>query len=372
MSEALATLRAANVRRFLESIDSLSTSGGENGKPSQWQAVLDDGRVVALDEVGGDLNVVELRASWSGAEGAWSQFTQRHTSARAAHAEQVRLEKHDLGRVNRRIDDARLRLRAAELATGVTVLDRVDELRTLQDQIQAQEAELSTVDELVSRVSKKYGPDSTVVAIARQIIAAWRAEVGEQAAPTRERMTQLEGEIARQAEPLRRAVEDYLRVQRDAAAETVALQARIARSAAEGARYQLHLVTADGQTAAIPLNQIVRGYPANQLSTSGKWSVYFSRWHEFLFDEPREANSEGGVFPALFGTVAMTMIMSLVVVPFGVLAALYLREYAKGGAIVSAVRIAINNLAGVPSIVFGVFGLGFFCYLVGAFVDGGP
>jgi ABC-type phosphate transport system permease subunit len=68
----------------------------------------------------------------------------------------------------------------------------------------------------------------------------------------------------------------------------------------------------------------------------------------------------------------MTIIMSLAVVPFGVVAALYLREYAKSGPIVSAVRIAINNLAGVPSIVFGVFGLGFFCYIIGAYIDGGP
>src|SRR6185295_18431533 len=75
------------------------------------------------------------------------------------------------------------------------------------------------------------------------------------------------------------------------------------------------------------------------------------------------------VFPAIFGTVAMTLIMSLLVVPFGVLAALYLREYAKGGAILSAVRIAVNNLAGVPSIVFGVFGLGFFCYIFGGTID---
>jgi phosphate transport system permease protein len=61
--------------------------------------------------------------------------------------------------------------------------------------------------------------------------------------------------------------------------------------------------------------------------------------------------------------------MCLAVAPLGVMAALYLREYAAGGPIVSAVRIAINNLAGVPSIVFGVFGLGFFCYVVGASVD---
>jgi phosphate transport system permease protein len=75
------------------------------------------------------------------------------------------------------------------------------------------------------------------------------------------------------------------------------------------------------------------------------------------------------VFPAIWGTVTMTLLMSIAVVPFGVLASLYLREYAKAGLLVSTVRIAVNNLAGVPSIVFGVFGLGFFCYIIGASVD---
>jgi phosphate transport system permease protein len=105
------------------------------------------------------------------------------------------------------------------------------------------------------------------------------------------------------------------------------------------------------------------------LSFAGRVGVYASRWKEFLTAEPREANSEGGVFPAIVGTVIMTLLMSIAVVPFGVLAALYLREYARTGVVVSAVRIAINNLAGVPSIVFGVFGLGFFCYIVGGSID---
>ena len=91
------------------------------------------------------------------------------------------------------------------------------------------------------------------------------------------------------------------------------------------------------------------------------WSV--------LSTEPREANTEGGIFPAIFGTVMMVIIMSIVVVPFGVLAALYLREYARQGAMVRLVRIAVNNLAGVPSIVFGVFGLGFFIYAIGGTLD---
>ncbi len=129
------------------------------------------------------------------------------------------------------------------------------------------------------------------------------------------------------------------------------------------------LVTAGGQEATVPLAEIVRGVASNQLNTSGRLGLYFERWWEFLFDDPREANSEGGIWPALVGTVIMTLLMSAAVVPFGILAALYLREYAKAGFVVSTIRIAINNLAGVPSIVFGVFGLGFFCYIVGSGID---
>jgi phosphate transport system permease protein len=119
----------------------------------------------------------------------------------------------------------------------------------------------------------------------------------------------------------------------------------------------------------VAVADVVRAYPPARLSFAGRVGVYASRWKEFLTAEPREANSEGGVLPAIVGTVIMTLLMSIAVVPFGVLAALYLREYAKAGVVVSAVRIAINNLAGVPSIVFGVFGLGFFCYIVGGSID---
>lgn len=147
------------------------------------------------------------------------------------------------------------------------------------------------------------------------------------------------------------------------------LQADIAELRAKNARYSIELDTADGTRSTIALEDIVRAFPPNRLSASERVGIYVSRTAEFLLDEPREANSEGGVFPAIFGTVLMTLIMAVLVVPFGVLAALYLREYAKPGPIVSAVRIAINNLAGVPSIVFGVFGLGFFCYIVGVQID---
>ena len=96
---------------------------------------------------------------------------------------------------------------------------------------------------------------------------------------------------------------------------------------------------------------------------------YEAKAWEFVSDDPRESNTEGGVFPAIFGTVMMVMIMSVMVTPLGVLAAFYLREYARQGTFVSAVRIAVNNLAGVPSIVFGVFGVGFFIYVVGGTLD---
>ena len=135
------------------------------------------------------------------------------------------------------------------------------------------------------------------------------------------------------------------------------------------AGWVLEFETAPGQRTAIPLDGVVRAWQPNRLSIGGRIGVYLSRWAEFLGDDPREANSAGGVYPAIFGTVAMTLIMALLVAPFGVLAALYLREYAGRGPITTAIRVAINNLAGVPSIVYGAFGLGFFCYGLGAGID---
>ena len=133
--------------------------------------------------------------------------------------------------------------------------------------------------------------------------------------------------------------------------------------------WRLEFETTSGRLVAVPVHAIVRAWQPNRLSPVGTIGVYLSRWGEFLADDPREANSAGGVFPAIWGTVTMTLIMALFVAPFGVLAALYLREYAGRGPITTAVRVAINNLAGVPSIVYGAFGLGFFCYGVGAGID---
>ncbi|MHC1744183.1 MAG: phosphate ABC transporter permease PstA [Syntrophobacteraceae bacterium] len=138
---------------------------------------------------------------------------------------------------------------------------------------------------------------------------------------------------------------------------------------AEDARYTITLADVHGREKVLPLSQIVRFLAPNDLSLPEKLGVFVSRWGEFLTAEPREANTEGGVMPAIFGTFVMTVLMAVAVAPFGIMAALYLREYAKQGRLVSIVRICVNNLAGVPSIVYGVFGLGFFAYICGGAID---
>lgn len=125
----------------------------------------------------------------------------------------------------------------------------------------------------------------------------------------------------------------------------------------------------DGREKFIKLADIVKATKPNAMTTSDKISRYFVNLKDFVTDDPREANTEGGIFPAIFGTVMMVILMSVIVTPFGVIAAIYLREYAKQGFITRLVRISVNNLAGVPSIVYGVFGLGFFVYFLGGNID---
>ncbi|MEJ2133069.1 MAG: phosphate ABC transporter permease PstA, partial [Gammaproteobacteria bacterium] len=134
-------------------------------------------------------------------------------------------------------------------------------------------------------------------------------------------------------------------------------------------RDSLVLERMDGSRTEMPLANVIRAWRPNEMSAFQKVAFYLRSLKEFIVDEPREANTEGGIFPAIFGTVLMVLVMSLLVTPFGVVAAVYLREYAHQGLFVRAIRIAVNNLAGVPSIVYGVFGLGFFVYLVGGTID---
>jgi phosphate transport system permease protein len=148
---------------------------------------------------------------------------------------------------------------------------------------------------------------------------------------------------------------------------TLAAQARTLRQAQSAS--SLVYTTPEGIERRLPLGDLVAFTLPNQLDTFQKVRLFIHNVWNFFTLDPREANTEGGIFPAIFGTFVMTLLMSIAVVPFGVVAAIYLREYARQGLAVRSVRIAVNNLAGVPSIVFGVFGLGFFVYFVGASVD---
>ena len=152
-------------------------------------------------------------------------------------------------------------------------------------------------------------------------------------------------------------------------AEYTELQTTLNGLYADIRRDSIGVEVQDGRVVELPLSKIVHVLRPNAMSVGDKLQVYFANVWEFLSDEPREANTEGGIFPAIFGTVLMVIIMSIIVTPFGVIAALYLREYAKQGPVTRIVRIAVNNLAGVPAIVYGVFGLGFFVYFLGGNID---
>ena len=148
-----------------------------------------------------------------------------------------------------------------------------------------------------------------------------------------------------------------------------ALNHELAELYSEMSRDTLVASTAAGQTLKLPFSTLINVFQPNSMSVLEKLGHYFMKVGEFVFDDPREANTEGGVFPAIFGTVMMVMLMSVIVTPFGVIAAIYLHEYAHQGRWTQIIRIAVNNLAGVPSIVYGVFGLGFFVYIVGGSID---
>lgn len=220
----------------------------------------------------------------------WAQLDQRLTRALDLHAQVHRIEKVDIGRINKHMDDLRLERRRLELK-GV------------------QGAALAMAD-----------------------------------ADFAERRAALEAEYA----VIKTTRDDIL---------------------AQATRDKLVVRTADGKQAVIGFDHIVRVTRPNVLGVFGKLAQYVDRLWEFLSAEPREANTEGGIFPAIFGTITMVIVMSIMVTPLGILAAIYLREYAKQGTLLKIIRISVYNLAGVPSIVYGVFGLGFFVYILGGNID---
>jgi phosphate transport system permease protein len=154
-----------------------------------------------------------------------------------------------------------------------------------------------------------------------------------------------------------------------ALAEFTRLNEQATATQSEIARTTAQFTDITGASKDIELANIIALQRPNSMSFLAKCGAYLERVRELLLDEPRESNTEGGLFPAIFGTVMMVLLMSVFSLPFGVIAAIYLREYARDGLVTRMVRIAVNNLAGVPSIVYGVFGLGFFVYGIGGSID---
>jgi len=143
------------------------------------------------------------------------------------------------------------------------------------------------------------------------------------------------------------------------------------RTAAEAKLRENVAVFHDGQgiERTIALIDVVRAFQPNAMGVAGKVGHYLAKIWELLSTPPREANTEGGVLPAIFGTVALILLMALSSFPLGVLAGVYLGEYARDGVFVRLVRIGVNNLAGIPSIVYGIFGCGFFINYLGSHID---
>ena len=217
-----------------------------------------------------------------------------------------------------------------------------------------------------------------------------RAEAGEivpltrQVAQATQRLRFLKKQLRKAEYELRRAAADAPATQPGPSQEAVAsLQAQseqVAHQAQELMNEQ-NARTAElrknvavfergpGLICRIPLADIVRACHPNRMGLVEKVSWYAAHLKDLLVQWPREANTEGGLFPAIFGTVLLVFLMSVLCFPVGVLAGIYLGEYARQGPVVRVVRVAVNNLAGIPSIVYGMFGLGFFVYTVGKAVD---
>ncbi|REL36400.1 phosphate ABC transporter permease PstA [Thalassotalea euphylliae] len=224
--------------------------------------------------------------------------------------------------------------------------------------LDGQEADASKLDELLERVNE----------FQEEISELQKVDIGAinynlERLRLRERKYIIDGELTdevkaeldAQAAELRK---EYEVLEKD----LMALRSQVSRD-------QVVMRAMGGELVTINFDQIIKISFNNQLSFFGKVATFFDQIAGFIFDEPREANTEGGVFPAIFGTVLMVLLMTVIVAPFGVIAAIYLHEYAAKNAFTKLIRIAVINLAGVPSIVYGVFGLGFFVYMVGGNLD---
>jgi ABC-type phosphate transport system permease subunit/ABC-type phosphate transport system auxiliary subunit len=342
----------------------------------QWSVWLGVPERALMVEESGETKVVA-----EGPEAVVAFIEENHGQARARSAEIEDLKKHGLGSINKRIEGLRLDVREAEISAarvdrpadswGIAVFAGVVALG-LGSFVGAWwlGKDRSTDD------APRLGGPSKPIRVARTaaiaaglalLLAAWLHAPWQNRVMSEARLAQVRAAAAEKEAVLQAGYDTVLE--------------RIALLEAQDERVRLEVVDPlTGRFAParqiepdnpMRLSQIVRMVDANSMDTGDKVGVFLSRWWEFLAHPPREANTEGGVFPVIVGTVMLTLLLTVTVTPLGVIAALYLREYAPQGIVTSTIRIAVNNLAGVPSIVYGVFGLGFFCYTVGQYVDVG-
>jgi phosphate transport system permease protein len=338
-------------------------------------------RMVMGTEGDGRQRVRERITLAEGPEATWATLGQLRPEIEETRDRVRALNRDQLGENNARIEEIRRRVREAELDLADAQAGRTQTMSVVMWALVA----LGLIGTIVTVVvvKRRWSQEKRLSAPVWQRIALTglcfgMAVLGLKAIlerPWQERMT------AEKLETIK-AEADAERLTLEADGEKIMTSMRALEAENDRFRIVIEAPTSRGPRFApvrstlpdepMKISQLVRAVPANQLSWGEKFSVYVDRWWELLSDEPRESNTEGGVFPVLFGTVMMTILLSVIVVPLGVLAALYMREYAKQGVLISLIRVAVNNLAGVPSIVYGVFGLGFFCYTVGAYVDVGP
>ncbi len=363
ISEKLETIQAENSDAFIAE---------EKQGSEEMQAVLAGGETIPLSKRQPGQNVVDIRKVMEGPSATYAAYQRYHAAARERVDAIDRIAEFEVGESSRQQEKARLALREQELQHDVFVEGLANEIYNLRVELASIEGEKEQDARLVLAAERILGKESALVKLGPDLVAVLNKDRAASEDRIQKRLDEIAALLKDVPPSAREAVHDYVDVRFEVDHQIATLQERITQIEKRNNRYRMFAKTAQGVEAELKLGEIVRAFPANQLDWLGRLQVYLARWGEFLLDDPREANSEGGVFPAIWGTVAMTMIMSLIVVPFGVLAALYLREYAKSGPIVSIIRISINNLAGVPSIVFGVFGYGFLILVVGAYIDGGP
>lgn len=258
-------------------------------------------------------------------------------------------------------------MRAIEQPPGVMELEREEWGNFIGFPVALKEAGsvVATGDELPAaleeRIERRTGLKQRIEEIQRDQIGAINYRL--EALRLAERKAQADGEL----DDERR--ESLAAERRELDAKYAVLSADLERLNGEIGHDSLVMRTVEGQEIEVPLAKVVRAYSPNAMGLLQKIGHYGAKIREFIVENPREANTEGGIFPAIFGTVLMVMIMAVLVTPFGVIAAVYLSEYARQGPLTRMIRIAVNNLAGVPSVVYGVFGLGFFVYFLGGSID---